>query len=235
MWILACGINRHSCCVYSPCYNRRLDFFFNTQAAVTFFNLLDHSVKFYSCLNVLIQFFMRISPIFFIVDERIQSSAIFIIHIFAWIYISVKTEVGLTVTTIWMSETKKQLWLLFLCLKGQKLESKISRKFGDYWQLSEFFTSFSASSSLSSVAIFFGLLWWLRLWRLYPLLFPDHFHALQWICTVFWIMILICINVVEAYILHWPFYILQRLLLLRCCDKSMNCYLFHYCGMLPNV
>lgn len=130
---------------------------------------------------------------------------------------------------------KKAALAAFLCLKRQKLESKISRKFGDYWQLSEFFTSFSASSSLSSVAIFFGLLWWLRLWWLYPLLFPDHFHTLQWICTVFWIMILICINVAEAYILHWPFYILQRLLLLRCCDKSMNCYHFHYCGMLPNV
>lgn len=130
---------------------------------------------------------------------------------------------------------KKAALAAFLCLKGQKLESKISRKFGDYWQLSEFFTSFSASSSLSSVAIFFGLLWWLRLWRLYPLLFPDHFHALQWICTVFWIMILICINVVEAYILHWPFYILQRLLLLRSHNNCTNCCLFHYCGMLPNV
>ena len=44
----------------------------------------DYSTKLCSCLNVPIQFFIRISPIFFIADERIQSSAtFFIIHIFA--------------------------------------------------------------------------------------------------------------------------------------------------------
>ena len=140
-----------------------------------------------------------------------------------------------TIVCNFYRQKQKVALATFLCLKGQKLESKISRKFGDYWHLSEFFTSFSASSSLSSVVIFFGLLWWLRLWRLYPLLFPDHFHALQWICTVFWIIILICINVAEAYILFWPFYTLQRLLLLRSHNNCTNCCLFHRCGMLPNV
>lgn len=234
MWIIACGINRHSCCVYSPCYNRRLDFFFNTQAAVTFFNLLATVLNFILALMFWYSFSCE-----FLQSFRCRRTNTIVCN-FYHSYFRMNLYFGQDGGRFdgydnLKVRNKKAALAAILCLKGQKLESKISRKFGDYWQLSEFFTSFSASSSLSSVAIFFGLLWWLRLWRLYPLLFPDHFHALQWICTVFWIMILICINVVEAYILHWPFYILQRLLLLRCCDKSMNCYLFHYCGMLPNV
>ena len=81
----------------------------------------DHKVKFCSCLNVLIPFFIRNSPIFFVVDDRIQSSTTFIIHIFACLYLSDKTGRSLTVTEELLEEAKAQVETLKDEIKAEML------------------------------------------------------------------------------------------------------------------